>query len=196
MKQCTKCKEIKSLDDFYNRPRSKDGKRGQCKCCESADNKQWIGENKERRFQQQKQWERANPNKIKQYRKTTRENERIRHPGQANARRKRWNDRHLQQNALCHLEHRLRTDYGMTLDNYLNMLSKQNNCCAICGVTTQELDRRISVDHCHKTGKVRGLLCQKCNNGLGFFKDSPALLTKAADYLLVFLDSLGKINPA
>jgi hypothetical protein len=42
---------------------------------------------------------------------------------------------------------------------------------------------RLNVDHCHVTGKVRGILCNSCNNGLGRFRDNPDLLLKAADYL-------------
>lgn len=50
--------------------------------------------------------------------------------------------------------------------------------CKICGES-----RKLHVDHCHKTGKFRGILCHKCNRALGFFKDDPALLRRAADYI-------------
>lgn len=77
--------------------------------------------------------------------------------------------------------------YGISLDEYNTLLAFQNGKCAICGSTksaarfgkTNDLD----VDHCHKTGKVRGLLCSTCNNGLGCFKDDPELLHKAIAYL-------------
>ena len=67
------------------------------------------------------------------------------------------------------------------------MLEKQNGVCKICGdkETTSEngVTRRLAVDHCHSTGKVRGLLCGKCNKSLGGFKDSKELLLKVINYL-------------
>jgi hypothetical protein len=74
------------------------------------------------------------------------------------------------------------------------MLIKQNGVCAICRKpeTTYRKShikgsdpvlRRLSVDHCHTTKKVRGLLCGNCNHSIGKMKDDPALLRAAADYL-------------
>jgi len=64
---------------------------------------------------------------------------------------------------------------------------KQNGKCAICKKPetrkTGNKIRELSIDHCHKTGKVRGLLCDSCNNGLGRFKDSVKLLESALKYL-------------
>lgn len=64
------------------------------------------------------------------------------------------------------------------------MLIKQNHKCAICGTTNWG---RISpcIDHDHKTGKVRSLLCNRCNRTLGFIEDNPDLLIKMHDYLLL-----------
>lgn len=69
----------------------------------------------------------------------------------------------------------------MSYEDFKLMLKKQNGKCAIC--REPEVKRRMSVDHCHKTGKVRGLLCQMCNTSLGGFKDNPKLLKKAINYL-------------
>jgi len=76
----------------------------------------------------------------------------------------------------------LRIKYNMTVEEYDALLEKQNGVCAICqeACTT---GRRLAVDHCHETGKIRGLLCTKCNNGLGSFRDSVKLLYRASDYL-------------
>jgi len=82
----------------------------------------------------------------------------------------------------------LKKSFGITLEDYENLLKNQNGVCAICGnpetATTNggEL-RKLSVDHDHETGEVRGLLCTNCNNGLGRFKDSPDLFQKALNYL-------------
>lgn len=70
--------------------------------------------------------------------------------------------------------------YGLSPEAYQLMLSTQKNACGICKETFSETPR---VDHCHKTGKVRGLLCGRCNKALGGFKDSPDLLRIAATYL-------------
>jgi Recombination endonuclease VII len=78
---------------------------------------------------------------------------------------------------------RLRT-YGLTMDQFTGMLESQKSVCAICQSTS---DRKVIfpvVDHCHATGRVRGLLCANCNHGLGKFKDSPDLLMRAVEYLI------------
>lgn len=59
-------------------------------------------------------------------------------------------------------------------------LQRQHGRCGLCGVKDA---KRWHYDHCHTSGKLRKVLCSKCNNGLGFFNDSPAELRRAADYL-------------
>ena len=75
--------------------------------------------------------------------------------------------------------------YGITKEWYYTTLEKQGNKCAICGTT--EVQRKghshFHVDHNHTTEEVRGLLCDLCNRGLGYFKDNEKLLTKATNYL-------------
>lgn len=77
--------------------------------------------------------------------------------------------------------------FGITQDEYDAMLAGQNGGCAICGSRDGMIRSgqvlRLSVDHCHETNRVRGILCNSCNNGLGRFKDDPELLRRAADYL-------------
>lgn len=74
--------------------------------------------------------------------------------------------------------------YGMTLDDYERMLAEQNDACLICGTDQPGIGRlRFVVDHCHATGRVRGLLCNSCNSGLGYFSDNPSLLASAIKYL-------------
>lgn len=79
----------------------------------------------------------------------------------------------------------LRRRYNITLAKFKQLILKQNFKCAICSVDQSELDTRLSVDHCHVTGAVRGLLCKQCNSGLGSFKDSVLVIKKAIDYLEV-----------
>lgn len=82
---------------------------------------------------------------------------------------------------------RRRARYGILPEEYLSMFEQQEGKCAICGQEEKCLYkgkiRSLAVDHDHKTGKVRSLLCNGCNNGLGRFADDPNLLRMAADYL-------------
>ncbi len=75
-----------------------------------------------------------------------------------------------------------RTNFGITLHDYEKLFLVQKGLCLLCG-KADSVGRRLAVDHCHKTGKIRGLLCTLCNCGLGNFRDDEGLLTKAIDYL-------------
>lgn len=76
---------------------------------------------------------------------------------------------------------KMRQVYGITVEQYEEMLARQDGGCAICGATPGL--RSLAIDHDHETYVVRGLLCGSCNNGVGRFQDSPVLLRRAADYL-------------
>ena len=73
--------------------------------------------------------------------------------------------------------------YGISIDDYNVMFDVQNGCCAICNTHQSNLKRSLAVDHCHTSGKVRGLLCTICNTGIGQFKDSVVFLNSAIAYL-------------
>ena len=73
--------------------------------------------------------------------------------------------------------------YGITLDEYKALLAKQKGKCAICGNGQSSVFVSLDVDHCHRTGKVRGLLCANCNSGLGRFQDKVTLLKAAINYI-------------
>jgi len=81
----------------------------------------------------------------------------------------------------------LKRKYGITLEEWCAMFDKQNSLCAICNQVGFKLDpaskNLLVVDHCHATGKVRGLLCHNCNRALGLLKDNKANLVRALDYL-------------
>lgn len=77
----------------------------------------------------------------------------------------------------------LQKTYGIGIEDYYEMLESQGGGCKICGTEDTGRYKFFSVDHCHDTKKVRGLLCSDCNHGLGSFKDSPGLLDKAKEYL-------------
>lgn len=70
--------------------------------------------------------------------------------------------------------------YGITGEDYKKILVKQGGKCAICRKIPT---KKLFIDHCHKSKKVRGLLCHHCNTGLGMFKDSTKFITNATKYL-------------
>lgn len=96
---------------------------------------------------------------------------------QANKERALANRRRLQLDA----------DFGITPEEYAAMLEAQGGVCATCGrpETTEQAGTlvRLSVDHCHTTGKVRGLLCHACNRSIGLFGEDVALMERAIEYL-------------
>ncbi len=73
--------------------------------------------------------------------------------------------------------------YGLTIELYDQMLAQQNHSCNICLKHESEFKTRLSVDHCHKTGRVRGLLCNVCNTMLGQWKDDKEKFERAAAHL-------------
>jgi hypothetical protein len=79
---------------------------------------------------------------------------------------------------------KLRFKYGISHQDYLDLLEEQNGGCAICGAKAEEQYHGVlDVDHNHETNEVRGLLCNSCNRAIGLLKDSPKKLRDAADYL-------------
>lgn len=69
------------------------------------------------------------------------------------------------------------------LDTYQELFDKQEGVCAICSSAENGRYKHLSIDHCHDSGKIRGLLCNNCNRGIGLLKDNPELLRKAAEYV-------------
>lgn len=82
-------------------------------------------------------------------------------------------------------ERHLKRKYGVDLGLYAKMLADQDNRCAICRAPeSEQLNGVFHVDHCHETGKVRGLLCRGCNHMLGVVGDDPKILVRAIQYLV------------
>jgi hypothetical protein len=83
----------------------------------------------------------------------------------------------------------LKYTFGITLEQYEEMLKNQNYSCAVCGKEETEIHpkskkvKNLNVDHCHSTGKIRGILCGACNRGIGLLKDDPKILLSAIEYL-------------
>lgn len=92
---------------------------------------------------------------------------------------KEWREANPKGHWASHLKNR----YGLTLTDYQQLVKRQGNKCAICFSKKPGGRGRWHVDHDHASGKVRGLLCQHCNLGLGHFRDNPLFLASAIDYL-------------
>lgn len=75
---------------------------------------------------------------------------------------------------------KLKIKYNLTIEEYEELYSNQQGRCKICFSIPH---KKLHVDHCHTTGRVRGLLCENCNRGLGMFKDNIDLLEKAKEYI-------------
>lgn len=106
-------------------------------------------------------------------------------PCQKEKQKKSWNSR----TPVKRLEQHLRYKYNLSKDQFDNMWRKQLGLCSICQTTLPDVTkyeqrrRHYTVDHCHKSGRVRGLLCTSCNTLLGMAKDSKETLLRAVDYL-------------
>ena len=98
------------------------------------------------------------------------------HPGHSPAKSSKPKDK-----IKTNVQQRLRR-YGLRLEDYQELMRAQEGKCAICKAYPSA-SRALAIDHCHTTGKVRGLLCGSCNMGLGKFSDDPERLKVAAEYL-------------
>jgi hypothetical protein len=163
-KICTKCKQP---GEFYPR-----GRKRWCKECCKAYFREWYKKNpKKVKAIAKRKWAKPETKKkISEYRKKYR-----RRGGAGHENEKKRN-----------LKRRLRL-YGLSLEDHQKFLVQHDNRCAICRREERAKRgnqlKRLAIDHDHKTGAVRGLLCHACNNGLGCFEDTPELLEAAIRYL-------------
>jgi len=95
------------------------------------------------------------------------------------------NKKHAVKIAVQKRSARLKRNYGLTLEDYEHMLAEQGGACAICHDTPNGRWTKLNIDHCHITGKVRGLLCVNCNRALGYLKDDPSRAIRCAEYLQI-----------
>jgi hypothetical protein len=159
VKRCKHCGELEPLQEFYAEKSGRDGKRPECKACTSARRHEWYTENREREIARVRAWQQANPERLK-------------------ASRDRNRDRRNRKMREIHL----RNKFGLTPEEYERIFKAQDGVCALCerqptpGIS-------LHVDHDHATGEVRGLLCMRCNNALGLFREDPDLLRRAARYV-------------
>lgn len=129
----------------------------------------------------EKAWRDKNKDKIREYTKQQKQN----NPQTSTI----WRKKNKDKIKIYSFRYGTGKRYGITNQQYEEMFKNQEGLCKICkkpetclsGVTKEV--QRLSIDHSHETGQIRGLLCSNCNRGLGMYKDSPDLLRKAALYL-------------
>lgn len=171
MKKCATCKQIKPLSEFHLHKREKDGHQTACKNCRSAAR----ASDMERNYIQGRKYYLANKDTLKKKRT---ERYIIKRDLELE-KRKIYNTTHKEQNR----NRRFMRVYGISLQEYNQILEKQNSRCAICR-DLNENGKMLCVDHNHLTGKIRGLLCNSCNKGIGYFSDDPKILESARGYLV------------
>lgn len=155
-KVCSTCKQELSLRDFNKDQSRKDGLDKQCRKCFNIRQTKYRKSVKGRRVQ--RRYYRNNKGKLSAYAKEY-----------AKGRSSILRDQALMRR------------YDITLKQHKQMYLDQNGCCVLCGDSVPY--DKIHTDHDHATGKVRGLLCCRCNMGLGFWKDSVEGLQQAIEYL-------------
>jgi hypothetical protein len=152
---CTKCKEVKDCSLFHNSKDKKNGFTSQCKSCRNKQRKNNYWLSPE-----------YNREKTAEYRRTLKNTD----PEKA---------------FLSNRRTKLKQAYGISLEEYSEMLCKQEDKCAVCGKEhLEEPNKRLVVDHCHTSGKIRGLLCNNCNTALGLVKESVQVVEKLKDYII------------
>jgi hypothetical protein len=104
------------------------------------------------------------------------------------AQSKAWREADYERKILNNRKKCLKSRYNMSIEDYNKILDLQCGKCAVCGNTETAkhqngLIKHLTIDHCHKTGKIRGLLCDACNRAEGFLKSDPNIVRKLAEYL-------------
>jgi hypothetical protein len=174
-KRCSRCRATKPLSEFYKNKNRRDGKRCECKECTRLDARVWRSKNLKRARARSRQWSKENRQRANEYLRdwNAKNPERAsEHARKAYLKSKR--DRR---------DKNLRHFYGITIAEYEEMARRQDGRCAICSRPPGK--KPLAVDHDHRTGEVRALLCSSCNLAIGAFRDSPAAMRNAIAYVSV-----------
>jgi hypothetical protein len=172
-KYCCSCKIIKPKSDFsYGNFNTTNGSR--CRPCATKSTNEWRTKNKEKVKLQTKIRYDKNPEKGRERTRKCMEKIKKNNPEKYAVLIRKTN---LQK-------------FGLTIEEYEEMIKNQNNLCAICNKPENTIHpqtkniKRLAIDHCHKTNKVRGLLCGRCNPMIGYAQNSIEILKLAIQYLI------------
>ena len=175
-KRCIYCKEIKPAAEFYRHEyTTRTGKTStrfvsRCKACGADVNRKWRLENYEQYHERVREYEQRNREQIAERKKRYKAANR---------------DKVLAIQRKAHLKYM----YGLTSEELRTMERAQHGVCAICKEVPSGIGhkRRLHIDHCHVTDKVRGLLCHQCNVSLGLMKEDPVRIQSMLEYVLSYL---------
>lgn len=176
MKQCSKCRKIKLVADFN---RYKTSLQGFCRECQQA----YQQQNRHKRPQYEKTFAMRHPNSNKE------RSERYRNANLDKARKASLTSYHKTREANPDEVYKkkrdlmLKRNYGISVSEYDELLQSQNNVCAVCHKPEPWRRGYLHVDHNHKTGQLRGLLCSKCNLALGHANDDVNILRALIRYI-------------
>jgi hypothetical protein len=162
-KECLICEKVKPLTDFHRHSGKPDGRRNDCKLCR----KNKVKRDRNPEFKRCSRCKEKRPNNSEHFWTYPNKTAKTRYRSQCI-------ECHKKANGLSHIK-RL---YGITENDLDKMKKQQNLCCAICGK-----GKKLYVDHCHNTGRIRGLLCDTCNRGIGFLQEDKDILLGALKYL-------------
>lgn len=162
MKKCSKCNEDKPLTLFYKDKNGKGGHRAVCADCDIRKAKIWNVSNKEAHVEHERRHRTDNKDSVKSNKQ-----------------------KYITNNPKSIKNSALKFSYGITIEQYQVMLKSQQESCAICNINQSELTKALCVDHCHKTGKIRALLCRQCNSALGFIKENIEAAQKLVEYIKI-----------
>ena len=186
MKKCSCCKVFRELSEFVKSKRRQGGLTEDCKRCRYARTEAWRKRNPEKVRAYGKLWRSLSEKKeiiLKNKRKY-----RERHPEKAREQVRAAVRKNKVRYAVKNFGYWLKERYGITVDQYHEIAGAQKGVCAICKRAQLCEDKtkfrgRLFVDHCHASGRVRGLLCFKCNVMLGCANDKIEVLLGAVKYL-------------
>lgn len=156
MKFCNGCGLNKDLNFFGKDRSNKDGLTHRCKSCRNP---------------QSKEWQRKNPEKVKEANRKNRE--------------KRKEYYNSPERKLKYRSWELERKFGITHEDYELMLAEQDGVCKICKQHRVASNKYyMAIDHCHNTGKIRGILCTRCNTAIGLLEENIDNLNNAIKYLM------------
>lgn len=161
MKACRICARKKLLSDFHRASGMRDGHRSECKECTREIRRRYYANHRDESIARVERWRRENPKKFEAWKKRNREENR---------------DRIRVSNRRGHL----RRKYGISLEDFDFLVVAQAGRCALCD---RHDGHGLHVDHDHTSGRVRGLLCGKCNKAIGLLDEDPRLFAAAVGYL-------------
>ncbi|MEU5737025.1 endonuclease VII domain-containing protein [Streptomyces tendae] len=173
-KKCGRCEQTKPVTEFHKRARSIDGLQAFCKDCMRSNKQTWRSDNPEQNRSTDQTWREANKNKIAETRAAYRQANK----DKLNEYNREWRKKNKDRLPGYYMKNM----YGLTREQYAAMLEEQGGVCAICKRECR-VHGRLSIDHCHRTNVIRGLLCQSCNTALGHLEDDPDRLRAAINYL-------------